>query len=52
MDKDYKSVQEQSEKYGVYEDSESVTDRVPAQNEYEKSKWNSNGYNQSGTKVK
>lgn len=50
MDKEYKSVLEQCERSGVYEDSEAVTDRVPAQNEYEKNKWNSNGYNQSGTK--
>lgn len=34
----------------VWEQSEVPTDQVPMQNDYEKSKWNSNGFDQSGMK--
>ena len=34
----------------VHEDSEEETHNPPAQNEFEKAKWNSNGYDQSGMK--
>ena len=34
----------------VHEDAEEAIWNEPAQNEYEKKKWNSNGYDQSGMK--
>lgn len=34
----------------VFEDSEVPTHVVPSQNEFEKAKWNSKGYDQSGMK--
>lgn len=45
-----KSVLEHCEESGVYEDSESPTLREKGENSFEKSKWNSDGYNQSGFK--
>lgn len=38
------------EKVTVYEQSEVPCHYPPAQNEYERSKWNSNGFDQSGMK--
>ena len=35
-----------------YEDSEIPCHNPPAQNEFEKSQWNSNGFDQSGMKGK
>lgn len=44
------SYEESIEYHGscIYEDSESPTNRVPFENEYEKRRWNSKGYDQSG----
>ena len=46
----YEETQEYHNFNCVYEDSESPTNRVPFENDYEKRKWNSNGFDQSGMK--
>jgi len=50
MDKTKNSSYEEMTKGGVYEQSEEPRYDPPAENAYEKAKWNSNGYDQSGMK--
>jgi hypothetical protein len=46
-----KEMEEKPVADGVYEDSECPYHDEPAQNAFEKAKWNSDGYDQSGMRM-